>query len=182
MMSTNPLRPLRIAALLGIATLAIGAAAKLGGGQAGASVGGATAPLVREFRAAGSGPVRFSGALEGTAVLPNRDRDVRMELVIGADAARGLAPRVATDLVVVLDHSGSMSGDKIVQARAAVRTLISALGDGDRFALVTYSDYAQTRIPLGALRHRGSWYETVDSIVARRRHQSCRAVSTPRSR
>ena len=55
-----------------------------------ASVGGATAPLVREFRAAGSGPVRFSGALEGTAVLPNRDRDVRMELVIGADAAGGV--------------------------------------------------------------------------------------------
>ena len=165
MMSTKPLRPLRIAALLGIATLAIGAAAKLGGGQAGASVGGATAALTREFRAAGSGPVRFSGALEGTAVLPDRDRDVRMELVIGADAARGVAPRVATDLVVVLDHSGSMSGDKIVQARAAVRTLISALGDGDRFALVTYSDYAQTRIPLGALRDRGSWYESVDSIV-----------------
>ena len=46
-----------------------------------------------------------------------------------------------------------------------MRTLISALGDGDRCALVTYSDYAQTRIPLGALRHRGSWYETVDSIV-----------------
>lgn len=165
MTSQNPSRRLRIAAFLGIATLAIGAAAKLGGGPAAATMGGAAASLPREFRAAGAGPVRFTGALEGTAVLPHRDRDVRMELVIGADAARGVAPRVATDLVVVLDHSGSMSGDKIEHARAAVRTLISALGDGDRFALVTYSDFARTLIPLGAPGRRAAWYETVDSIL-----------------
>lgn len=163
MTSRIPLQPLRIAAILAVATLAIGTAAKFGG-KAEAAPSGVPVPLVREFRAAGSGPVHFSGALEGTAVLPGRDRDVRMELVIGADAARGIAPRVPTDLVVVLDHSGSMSGDKIEHARAAVRTLIAGLGDGDRFALVTYSDHARARIPLGALQHRPSWYETVDSI------------------
>jgi Ca-activated chloride channel family protein len=163
MTSRNPLRPLRIAAILALATLAIGAAAKFGGNAEAAPPGGSTT-LAREFRATGSGPVRFSGALEGTAVLPGRDRDVRMELVIGADAARGIAPRVPTDLVVVLDHSGSMSGDKIEHARAAVRTLIAGLGDGDRFALVTYADQAHARIPLGTVQQRPSWYETVDSI------------------
>ena len=159
----SSLQSLRIAAILAIATLAIGAAAKFGD-EATATTTATTTPLVREFRAAGGGPVHFSGALEGTAVLPGRDRDVRMELVIGADTVAGEAPRVPTDLVVVLDHSGSMSGDKIEKARAAVRTLIGGLGDGDRFALVTYADSAQARIPLGAASQRAHWYASVDAI------------------
>lgn len=158
----NSLRTLRTAAILAIATLAIGVAAKRGGPASAAQAPPAT--LVREFRAPGAGPVRFSGALEGTAVLPGRDRDVRMELVIGADAATGTAPRVPTDLVVVLDQSGSMSGDKIEQARAAVRTLIEGLGEADRFALVTYADFARTQIPLGSVAQRAAWYASVETI------------------
>jgi hypothetical protein len=112
---------LRIAAVLLIATIAVGAGARLGAKQ-GAATAGPSAALAREFRAATGGPVHFSGALEGTAVLPNSDRHVRMELAIGAGAEpSGVAARMPTDLVVVLDRSGSMAGDKIEQARAAVR-------------------------------------------------------------
>jgi Ca-activated chloride channel family protein len=155
---------LRIAAILLIATIAVGAGARLGAKQ-GAATAGPSAELAREFRAATGGPVHFSGALEGTAVLPNSDRHVRMELAIGADAERsGVAVRMPTDLVVVLDRSGSMAGDKIEHARAAVRALINGLGEGDRFALVTYSDGAQAAIPLGAIADRRQWLAIVDSI------------------
>jgi Ca-activated chloride channel family protein len=53
-----------------------------------------------------------------------------------------------TDLVVVLDRSGSMTGEKIDYARAAVLELIHQLDPRDRFALVTYSTNAELRIPL----------------------------------
>jgi len=69
-----------------------------------------------------------------------------------------------TDLVVVLDRSGSMEGEKIGHARAAVRALIEGLGDGDRFALVTYSDGAQAAIPLGGVANRRNWLAIVDAI------------------
>jgi len=155
---------LRIAAILLIATLAIGAAARLGAME-GAGTPDPSTPLAREFRAQASGPVQFSGALEGTAVLPNADRQVRMELTIGADAAQsGAASRMPTDLVVVLDRSGSMAGDKIEHARAAVRALIAGLGEGDRFGLVTYSDGAAATIQLGTLATRHPWLAIVDSI------------------
>ena len=155
---------LRIAAMLLIATLAIGTGARLGAKES-TPISNPSTPLAREFRAQPAGPVHFSGALEGTAVLPNTDRHVRMELSIGADAAHfGVAARMPTDLVVVLDRSGSMAGEKIVQARAAVRALIEALGEGDRFALVTYSDGAQAAIPLGAAANRPNWLAIVDSI------------------
>jgi Ca-activated chloride channel family protein len=156
-------RPLRVAALLLAATVAAGAAAKLGRS---APAAGAAGPA-RSFAAASTGPIHFRGTLEGGAVLPARDRDVRLELVIGADAAPGpAAVRAPTDLVVVLDRSGSMLGEKMEQARAAVRALIANLGDADRFALVTYSDGAQIAIPLEGAAGRARWSAVVDAIRA----------------
>jgi Ca-activated chloride channel family protein len=166
--STPPLarrRPLAIAALLLALTVSAGAAARLAEARGGAT---AAADLTRSFQAAGSGPVRFSGSLEGTAVLPDQDGRVRMELVLGADdpGLDGAPVRVPTDLVVVLDRSGSMMGEKIVQARAAVRALVNALGEDDRFALVAYADGAIPVIPLSAPgAGRPHWLAAVESIA-----------------
>ena len=44
------------------------------------------------------------------------------------------------DVTVVLDVSGSMSGEKIVQAKAALRGLLETLGREDRFRLVAFSN------------------------------------------
>ncbi len=43
------------------------------------------------------------------------------------------------DITVVLDVSGSMSGEKIVQARAALHGLLDTFGREDRFRLVSFS-------------------------------------------
>jgi len=133
-----------ILAVLVSATLAIGAANHgrtaigfpiLGGGE---SVG-----------TAGDGVVSVRGALDRTAVLMGDDGLVRMELVLQARrAANDAAPQLPTDLVVVLDRSGSMNGQKIQDARAAVHHLISRLGPEDRFSLVAFSSGANIAIPL----------------------------------
>jgi Ca-activated chloride channel family protein len=158
---------MRIAAVLLATTVAIGAGAKL------RSPAGATAlpqpsptTLARVFTAPTTGRMHMTGTLEGTAVLPRSDRNVRLELAIGADPGERAVKRVPTDLVVVLDRSGSMQGEKIECARAAVRALVGALGEGDRFALVTYSDGANVAIPLGPAFDRGRWLATIDAITA----------------
>ncbi len=46
---------------------------------------------------------------------------------------------VERDIVFVVDTSGSMEGDKIRQARNALRYAITNLNDGDRFGLVRFS-------------------------------------------
>ena len=72
-----------------------------------------------------------------------------------ARAPRASAVRVPTDLVVVLDRSGSMAGEPIATALAALRELIAGLADGDRFALVSYaSRRARSTIPLEAASRR----------------------------
>src|SRR6266404_1105969 len=104
------------------------------------------------FAAPTTGPVSFSGTLDRGAVLLGHDGLARMELVIAAtpDESRR-AERRPTDVVIILDRSGSMAGQKIEHARAAVLELLRQLDAQDRFALVTYSDNAAVTIPLSAV-------------------------------
>ena len=120
-----------------------------------------------QFTAPGNGTVSFTGQLDRSAVQVGGDGLVRMELVLSAanGPERGVR-RVPTDLLVVLDHSGSMAGEKLEYARLAIHELVSQLGPEDRFALITYSDGAELSIPLGlaAPETRQGWLATVDRI------------------
>lgn len=52
--------------------------------------------------------------------------------------------RVARDVVIVVDRSGSMYGEKIIQARAAAVRILEDLGTEDRFGIVSFADNATT--------------------------------------
>lgn len=118
---------------------------------------GVPATAAKTFRAPASGPVSFSGTLDRSAVLVGGDGIARMELLIAATSEPAVvAERKPTDVMIVLDRSGSMSGEKIAQARAAVLQLVRQLGPQDRFALVTYADDASVALPLAPVDERSS--------------------------
>jgi Ca-activated chloride channel family protein len=91
-----------------------------------------------------SGPVRISGNLIQNKILQGSDGIVNLSLAIEAD---DVLEQINTagrnvDMVIVLDRSGSMQGNKIRDARQAALNLLSCLSRKDRFALITYSDTA----------------------------------------
>jgi Ca-activated chloride channel family protein len=147
-------------------TTALAGAAARGVGRV--SVAGA-ADRQTIFAAPATGSVSFTGHLDRTAVLLGRDGVVRMELTMAA-ARDGREPGVrrATDALIILDRSGSMAGEKIEHARAAVRQLLAQLGPEDRFALVTYSTEAAVTIPLSPVdeRMRAAWMAALGDIHA----------------
>jgi Ca-activated chloride channel family protein len=49
---------------------------------------------------------------------------------------------VERDVAFVIDVSGSMAGDKIMQARMALKYLVTKLNDGDRFNIIPFSSFA----------------------------------------
>jgi Ca-activated chloride channel family protein len=99
--------------------------------------------------ATGGGPVQLSARLDRSSVLRGGDGRLRAELVIAAHAdAPTREGSVPSDLVVVLDRSGSMQGQPLHFARAAVLELIGQLTPQDRFALVTYANQGEISIPL----------------------------------
>lgn len=65
-------------------------------------------------------------------------------------------PKKPVDLVIVVDRSGSMTGQKIEAARQAVHRLIERLTVSDRLALVTYSNGVEVVAPLTTVDAEGS--------------------------
>ncbi len=71
-------------------------------------------------------------------------------LLTGLGNAAASAPAAATqpaavlnrELTIVLDRSGSMHGEKIIQVRNAALQVLAGLGEGDWFNLITYNDRA----------------------------------------
>jgi len=126
-------------------------------------------PTARTIATRQDGHVSLSGALDRTTVMRGDNGLTRLELVMAADAVERNASegRRPTDLVIILDRSGSMDGRKMSDARASVHELLSQLGPHDRFALVAYSDSASLAIPLTAVgsRARAHWEEVVAGIT-----------------
>lgn len=95
-----------------------------------------------------------TGALHGRvamaqgAVAPYGLSHVYAEIRVEADAASDREVQRPVAMALVLDISGSMSGEKIEQARSSVLSLVDQMRDDDRIALVTYSDTARIVQPL----------------------------------
>ncbi len=72
------------------------------------------------------------------------------------------------DLVVVLDRSGSMNGQKIEDARRAILHLMENLASRDRLALVTYANNVMTHAGLTPMTaaNRNVLRATVEGIMA----------------
>ena len=77
--------------------------------------------------------------------------------------------RVPRDVTVVVDVSGSMAGEKLEQARGALRQLLGTLGPDDRLRLIRFSNAVHgwregwTRTTPDELRDAGAW---VDGLTA----------------
>ncbi|MBI3790051.1 MAG: VWA domain-containing protein [Gemmatimonadetes bacterium] len=115
------------------------------------------------------------GARELTVLLPVRQgREAAISMLPqadGSDARYALvtltppvvnARRTPRDVTFVIDISGSMSGRKLEQAKAAGRQLLATLGEGDRFRIIPFASDVRsfrdgwseaTREELGAARN-----------------------------
>lgn len=61
-------------------------------------------------------------------------------LLAAPPATQTKEERVAREVIIVLDRSGSMRGEKIEQAKAAATQVVNGLSDGEFFNIIDYSD------------------------------------------
>lgn len=93
----------------------------------------APAPVVVAQHA---GSLSLDGKLTHPYVLPGTN-DVFLALEVKAVDVPGAA-RAPVNLALVIDRSGSMSGEKIIRAREAALALLEKLGPQDRLSVVHY--------------------------------------------
>ncbi len=117
---------------------------------------------------AGSNVSTFAGpgvhgtfALSHSSVLSGGVRQLFADVTLVADPGTGVHESAPLAIAIALDTSGSMSGEKIAQARSAITRLLRGMKDNDDVALVRYSDSAELVQPLARV---GSIRE---SLIAR---------------
>lgn len=167
----NLKRGAAIAAVLLLTTVAMASSYGVSGGSgpAGATPPGPHLPPPPNPLQPSSGvgqAVTLSAALDRTRVMQNGDGTVRMQLTLKGEERASEGVVVPSDLVVVLDRSGSMSGEKWTRAKAATQELIDQLGLQDRFSLVTYESGVRMEIPLAPADrdNRARWASIVASL------------------
>lgn len=74
--------------------------------------------------------------------------------------------KIPLNLAIVLDRSGSMSGQKIDQARQAAAVALDQIGPDDTFSLVAYSSGVEIIIPAGPVTNRADLVKKIHSIEA----------------
>src|SRR2546427_5579725 len=108
--------------------------------------------------------------LVGLSLLPHHPvgEDGYFMLLLAPGAASEAAA-LRRDVVAVIDVSGSMSGEKIAQAKSALTQLLGSLRDGDRFRLVAFSGgvrrYAQgwTAVSTQGRRGASTWIQSLEA-------------------
>jgi Ca-activated chloride channel family protein len=78
---------------------------------------------------------------------PNAKEDGAFLLLVSPAMEAGPAKPMPKTVVCVLDRSGSMSGQKIEQARGALKFVLGNLGPDDAFNIVAYDDQVETFKP-----------------------------------
>lgn len=89
--------------------------------------------------ASAGGTLDLEAALSHPYVPAKSAQTVHARIQVRADDVRS-AKRAPMNLAVVIDHSGSMSGGRLDQAKRAAHTLVDRLSEQDRLAVVSYGN------------------------------------------
>jgi len=103
-----------------------------------------------------SNPVLTSGTSQKTFVKVG---------VTGFELARA-SDRAPVNIALVLDTSGSMSGEKITRAKEAAQMAIERLSVNDIVSVVTYNSTAEVLVPATRLTDKASIVAAIESLQA----------------
>lgn len=114
------------------------------------------------------GPLVLDGGAEAHHVVVGPGGETHIAVWVEAPVIERVNVRAPLSLSLVIDVSGSMSGEKIQNARMAAASLLESLADGDLVSLVTFSDQVRVLHPPVALspQSRATLHRLVSGIQA----------------
>lgn len=115
--------------------------------------------------ASGAG-VQVTADLAHPQVLAGRKMTTYLKVGLTGQERNAAAKRAPVNVAVVIDKSGSMAGQKIMDAREAAKQALDRLGADDVVSVVTYDDKATVIAPAASLANREAVKEAIDRIVA----------------
>ncbi len=110
--------------------------------------------------------MKISASLGIDVIALEQDEQVSALVELTAPPVTSNEERSATKLVVVLDRSGSMGGERLNEAKAALRDLVQRLRATDSFGLVVFDDAVGVPVAAGPLADKPSVLGRIQAIDA----------------
>ncbi len=101
--------------------------------------------------------------LDCQAILANSAQPVHLAFQFTAPGHSGHRDHPIA-FSVVLDRSGSMSGDPLASALPAAKTVVQNLRREDKFSLITFDDATEVVIPMGPVSSKQAVLDRIDGI------------------
>src|SRR6476659_6365083 len=102
--------------------------------------------------------------LDLDVIAIERDDQLSLLVELTAPTPEPAAERSPRTLVVVLDRSGSMAGERLDGAKAALTALVDRLDPADRFGLVTFDDDVTVEIAAAPMTDKGATKRRIDGV------------------
>ncbi|MBW6434457.1 VWA domain-containing protein [Actinoplanes hulinensis] len=112
--------------------------------------------------------MRVTAHLDVEMIAIETEDQVSVMIELAAPPAPGDgAERAPSTLVVVLDRSGSMRGDRLDGAKSALTALVDRLDPRDHFGLVVFDDRADVVVPARRLTDKAAARRAIAGVEAR---------------
>ena len=110
-------------------------------------------PLLIPFCVAEAGSVTLKTGFAQPVLQEGESGRAYLRVSLEGLAAEGEGRRIPANVVLVIDKSGSMKGERIEQAKEAALMAVERLGEQDVLGVVAYSDDAYALSPASRLRN-----------------------------
>jgi Ca-activated chloride channel homolog len=110
--------------------------------------------------------VRLDVAVSNPVMLAGSAQRAYVKVGLTGFPLIGTGSRTPTNVSIVLDRSGSMSGEKIRKAKEAALLAIDRLGPNDIVSVVAYNHTVDVLVPATKVRDREEIYRKIESLHA----------------
>lgn len=108
----------------------------------------------------------FEVGMSNLSVLAGTQQKAYLNIDISGLPSKHRTQRPKTNIAFVLDKSGSMSGQKMIQAKQALEMALSKLNKDDVASLIVYDDEARVLWPAAVMQNPQQLLQTIHSIRA----------------
>lgn len=134
--------------------------------QRGAVLATACMLLLVEVSTANAEQARLDASLATPVLLEGARQNAYLRVAVTGEPLPDEAERTPVNMVIVLDRSGSMQGEKIAAARDAAKRAIDRLHPDDIISIVAYESTVQVLVPATRATDVESIYQAIDSVQA----------------
>jgi Ca-activated chloride channel family protein len=110
--------------------------------------------------------IKLKAELSRTVLPEGKEGRVYLRVALEGLEEEAEGDRIPANVVLVIDQSGSMQGDRIDQAKEAALMASERLGAGDVLGIVSYSDNAYVRVAAGELHDASAIRDAIRELQA----------------